>query len=122
MNKEKRLSIIKAVVDKGLFQSIDSFIEGCILDELMYAGLKTDLVKEFNKVLNEYSLDGYHPSQRITEYVKHYCKNPDIVAMQHVELNDCVSYFGEYYDGVPTIEYRKKGRYAIEPIEDKEQE
>lgn len=122
MNKEKRLSIIKSVVNKGLFPSIDSFIEGCILDELMYAGLKTDLVKEFNKVLNEYSFGDYHPSQYITKYIEHYCKNPEIAAMQHVELNDCVSYFGEYYDGVPTIKYRKKGRYAIEPIVGKEQE
>lgn len=124
MNKKKRLFIIKKVIDEGLFPSIDSFIEGCILDELMYAGFKPNLVEEFNKILDEYSFDGYHLSQHIIKYVEYYCKNPEVAAMQHVELNDCVSYFGEYYDGVPTIKYRKKDRYAIEPIvyKNKEQE
>ena len=32
------------------------------------------------------------------------------------ELNDYVSYIGEYYDGTPTSKYRKAGRFKIEPI------
>ena len=122
MNKLDRMFIIKTVIDKGLFPSIDAFVEGCILDEFMYAGRKNNVADEFNKVLKEYSFDFYQPSKRIVSYMEHYSKNPDTAAMQHVELNDCVSYFGEYYDGEPTIKYRKKGRYEIKPIVYKEQE
>ena len=122
MNKTKRASIIKATVDNGLFPSADIFIEGCIFNEIMYAGLKGNLVEEFNKILNEYSFDGYQPSKRIIALMEHFCKHPEIAAMQHVELNDCVSYFGEYYDGVPTIKYRKKDRFKIEPINIAEQD
>ena len=116
MNRTDRLQIIKKVVELHLFPSREVFIEGCILDELMYAGLKTDVEKEFIKVLQTYSFDWYMPSNRIKKYISHYSANPMLASMQHFELNDFVSYFGEYYDGTPTILYRKEGRYEITPI------
>ena len=121
MTKEDRLYIITKVSGLPnpsmikLANTIDSFI----LDELQYAGLKAsfcDVSKEFSKVLAAYDFDGYSPSLRIKNYIKHYSANPQIASMQHYEINDSVSYIGEYYDGEPTCKYRKPGRYEIQPI------
>lgn len=116
MNKSDRLKIIKRTVELHHFPSVESFIEDCIIDELMYAGLKTDVISVFNKVLQAYSFDDYIPSQRIVAYISHYSAHPKLAAMQHVEINDHVSYIGEYYDGVPTNIVREKGRFEIVPI------
>ena len=87
----------------------------------MYAGLKAwanklDINEEFIKVLQAYSFEGYQPSEQVLGYIRHYSMCPQLAAMQHVDLNDCVSYIGEYYDGTPTSKYRQKERYEIEPI------
>lgn len=120
MNKKERRAIIKEVVARNIFASEKEFIEGCILDELMYAGLKglitNNLSAEYIKVIATYEYEDYQPSDRILNYIKYYSNKPEVAAMQHVDLNDCVSYIGEYYDGTPTSRYRKKERFVIEPI------
>ncbi len=95
---------------------MNDFIECCILDELMFAGRKGNVKQEFEKVMQAYSFEGYKPSQRILNYISHYTANPEVAGMQHVEINEGVSYFGEYYDGTPTSLFRKKGRFEITPI------
>ena len=123
MTKENRWAIIKkwSGTEHATVIQLQSFIDECVKDELMYAGLKAwtnkiDIGEEFEKVLQAYSFKGYSPSMNVLNYIKHYSVNPEIAAMQHVDLNDCVSYIGEYYDGTPTSRYRKKGRFVIEPI------
>lgn len=123
MTKEDRLYIITKV--SGLqFPSIielTEIIDLFVLDELKYAGIKArgqqlDIRKEFAKVLETYDFDGYTPSQIVSNYIKNYSANPILASMQHYDLNDYVSYIGEYYDAEPTSKYRKPGRYEIEPI------
>ena len=123
MTKEDRRAIIEkwSKIENLSILQVHSFIDNCITDELMYAGLKAwsnkiDIGDEFEKVLQAYSFEGYEPSIRILNYIKHYSMFPEVAAMQHVELNDYVSYIGEYYDGTPTSKYRKAGRFKIEPI------
>jgi len=123
MTKENRWGIIekRSEIEHPTVEQLHSFIDGCIIDELMFAGLKAwnnriDIGDEFEKVLQAYSFEGYEPSIRILNYIKHYSMFPEVAAMQHVELNDYVSYIGEYYDGTPTSKYRKAGRFKIEPI------
>jgi len=125
MTKEDRWAIIAkwSEVENPSINDVKHFIDECVRDELMYAGLKAwygklDTREEFEKVLQAYSFDGYEPSQNICNYIQHYSLYPELAAMQHVDLNDCVSYIGEYYDGTPTSKYRKEGRYKVEPITD----
>lgn len=123
MTKEDRFAIIAKYSGKEHPKSsdINRIIDFFILDELKYAGRKAwfkklNTLDEFNKVLEAYSFDGYNPSPCVINYIKHYSLNPQTAAMQHTDLNDNISYIGEYYDGTPTTEYRKKDRYKIEPI------
>ncbi len=116
MTRSERLKIINKVVELKIFPSINDFIECCILDELMFAGLKHNVKQEFEKVIQTYTFEGYNPSQRILNYISHYTANPELAALQHYDLNDCISYIGEYYDGTPTHLLRKKGRFEITPI------
>ena len=123
MTKEDRRAIIEkwSKIENLSILQVHSFIDNCITDELMYAGLKAwsnkiDIGDEFEKVLQAYSFEGYEPSTRVLNYIKHYSMFPEVAAMQHVDLNDCVSHIGEYYDGTPTSKYRKEGRFKIEPI------
>jgi hypothetical protein len=123
MTKEDRFRIIAKASGKVSPSPIDITydIDFFVLDELKYAGLKAwgqqlDVNEEFNKVLEAYNFDGYSPSQNVLNYIRHYSLYPELAAMQHCDLNDNVSYIGEYYDGTPTAKYRKAGRYEIEPI------
>lgn len=121
MTKEQRYQIIQKIIELEGFCSINSMIDSIIMDELMYAGVRakkyeTNVEEEFYKVLETYNFEGYTPSSSILNYIKHYSLYPEVAAMQHVDLNDMVSYIGEYYDGTPTAMYRKKGRYEVEPI------
>ena len=123
MTKEDRRAIIEkwSKIENLSILQVHSFIDNCITDELIYAGLKAcsnkiDIGDEFEKVLQAYSFEGYEPSTRVLNYIKHYSMFPEVAAMQHVDLNDCVSHIGEYYDGTPTSKYRKEGRFKIEPI------
>ena len=121
MTKEQRFQIIQKITELEGFRSINSIINSIVRDELMYAGIRakkygTNVEEEFHKVLDTYNFDGYEPSASILSYIKHFSMYPELAAMQHVDLNDSVSYIGEYYDGTPTAMYRKKGRYEVEPI------
>lgn len=128
MTKEQRLYIIREVCKlygntASLFQMVDYFV----LEELQYATIKVrrenlPIQQEFKKIIELYTFDGYMPSKRVLSFYKQACNDIVVASMGHVELNDCVSYIGEYYDGEPTIKYRKKGRYEIKPIVCKEQE
>lgn len=123
MTKKDRFAIIAKYSGKEHPKpsDISHIIDFFVLDELKYAGRKAwfkklNTLDEFNKVLEAYSFDGYSPSPGVINYIKHYSLNPQTAAMQHIDLNDNVSYIGEYYDGTSTTEYRKKGRYKIDPI------
>ena len=121
MEKLKRYKIILKVAELESASDISKLIEGFIIDELRYAGLKArgdkdTLSKEIRCVLEAYSFDNYGLSSRIKNYIDYALANPFVATMQHYDLNDLVSYLGEYYDGTPTAKYRKKERYKIEPI------
>ena len=107
MTKEDRFRIIAKASGKVSPSPIDITydIDFFVLDELKYAGLKAwsqqlDVNEEFNKVLEAYNFDGYSPSQNVLNYIRHYSLYPELAAMQHCDLNDNVSYIGEYYDKV----------------------
>lgn len=121
MEKTNRYKVILKVAELKSNSNISDLIEDFIFDELRYAGLKAKgdrnvLSREIRHVLEAYDFDNYILSSRIKNYIEHLCANPFIASMQHYDLNDYVSYVGEYYDGTPTAEYRRKGRYFIEPI------
>lgn len=123
MTKEDRWAIIEkwSGIEHPTVKQVQCFIDRCVTDELMYAGLKAwanklDINEEFNKVLRAHSFEGYQPSNQVLGYIRHYSMCSQLAAMQHVDLNGCAFYIGEYYDGTPTSKYRKKGRYEIEPI------
>ena len=123
MNKEERFAIIVKVSGKAnpSPSEISGLIDAFIKDELMYAGLKAwyrqlDVKEEFKRVLEAYDFEGYSISTNIKNYIRHYSAEPMLAAMQHCDLNDCVSYIGEYYDGTPTHLFRNKSRFEIDPI------
>lgn len=115
MNKEQRWEIICKVSAKAApaIAEISNLIDNIVLDELKYAGFKAykdgaDTGKEFQKVLDTYSFEGYAPCKRVLNYISHYSMYPELAAMQHVELNEAVSVIGEYYDGTPTSVFSRK--------------
>ena len=121
MTKEQRLAIIQNY-SKTEFETKDAFFEAIVLNELMFAGFKSywkklDAEKEINKVLDLYTFEGMPLSQRCLNYAQHCIDFPDIPGHDHIDINDGVSYIGEYYDGTPTTLLRKKGRYEITPID-----
>ena len=129
MTKEDRLYIIKKYKELITPEApLEDIISCFIFDELRYLPIKClqehlNVADEIEKVIQLYAFDGYSLSPYLKSWIRHCIQQPELAAMGlHVELNDCVSYFGEYYDGTPTSEYRKKGRYKIEPICVKEQE
>ena len=120
MDKETRHKLLELIA-KELSISFQEATNAVLRDELMYVGLKAaieglDIKAEFSKVLDIYNFEGFTPSNLAIKYIEHFSMNPKVAAMQHVDLNDYVSYIGEYYDGTPTIKYRKEDRYKVEPI------
>lgn len=106
MNKETRLSIIKRVLDNGVFPALtlNDLIEVFIIDELKYAGSKARREKvsvneEYKKVIDAYSFDDYKISERVRNYMTHYSTNTLLASMQH--FGNYVRYIGEYYDKTP---------------------
>lgn len=103
--------------------SIDTFLYRAALDELNYAYFKCacspelDYINEFQKVINAYTSDNQIDVE-ILKYKDFLLRSgkPKSTLVGHYELNDFVSYIGKYYDGTLTSEYRKRGRFSIEPL------
>lgn len=71
MTKEDRWAIIEkwSGIEHPTVKQVQCFIDGCVTDELMYAGLKAwanklDINEEFNKVLRAYSLKASNPQTK----------------------------------------------------------
>ena len=93
MEKLKRYKIILKVAELESASDISKLIEGFIIDELRYAGLKArgdkdTLSKEIRCVLEAYSFDNYGLSSRIKNYIDYALANPFVATMQHYDLND----------------------------------
>lgn len=102
----------------------EHLLSGALMDELNYVHLKCiqhpEIVPsvEFQKVVDYYTIDGITIPESIIKYkdILLQLKKPQWYNVNHYELNDSVSYIGEYYDGTPTSKYRKRGRFRIDPI------
>lgn len=123
MNKEKRRAFIKAIAERESI-SEEQVITALLLQELDYCHLKCcnpkiDYRKEFDCVMEAYTFEDLPFPEDVIKYKNHILSfgQPWIGHVNHYDLNDTVSYIGEYYDGTPTIKYRKKDRYHIDPIQ-----
>lgn len=124
MTKEQRLIIAEKYAE--LFPTLgkEHLLSGALIDELNYVHLKCarypelDYIEEFQKVMDIYTFSNMPIPESIIEYKNNILRlgKPKWYHVNHYELNDSVSYIGEYYDGTPTAEYRKKNRYPIKPL------
>ena len=124
MTKEQRLIIADKYAE--LFPDLgrEHLLSGALIDELNYVHLKCarypelDYVEEFQKVMDAYTFDGILIPESIIKYKDNILRlgKPKWFHVNHYDLNDSVSYIGEYYDGTPTVECRKKGRYPIKSL------
>lgn len=122
MTKEDRLYIIKKYKElREPDAPLETIISRFIYDELKYVPIKClterlNVADEIEKVIQIYAFDRDSLPVYITSWIRCCIQHPELAAMGHVDLNDYVSYIGEYYDGTPTSKYRREGRYKIEPI------
>jgi len=122
LTKEQRLAIAMKYTELCSDMTMESLLNGALHDELLYIYVKCGgwdakkevLLKEFQKAVEAYTLDGFNINQSVFNRISHYLKESPPPG--HFDLNDCVSYFGVYYDGRPTKELRKSGRYIIKPL------
>ena len=121
MTPTKRLQIIQYVAELQ-HVDVECILQDCVLDELKYANMKAAFLSvsrepEISKILNAYNITEDNLSGRERRYIQRiisFGNGRGII--DHYDLNDSVSYIGEYYDGEPTTKYRQKGRYEINPV------
>lgn len=121
MNAETRQKIIKIVAEHE-HRSFENELFLFLKDELIHAEMNilTDDggQKEIEKIFKAYGITEEDLPESIIPFIER-IKNwpPYRGAIDHYDLNDSVSYIGEYYDGEPTAKYRKNDRYPVAPIE-----
>ena len=123
MNKEKRRAFIKAIAEIEK-TSEEQVVCSLLRQELDYCHLKCcnpeiNYKNEFSSVMEAYTFKNLPIPESAVKYKEHLLAfgQPWIGHVGHYDINDTVSYIGEYYDGTPTKEYRKKERFEINPID-----
>ena len=122
LTKEQRLAIAKKYTELYSDMSMENILNGALHDEIQYIYAKCGgwdakkevLLKEFQKAVEAYTLDGFNINQSIFNRISHYLKESPPPG--RYDNNDCVSYFGVYYDGRLTREIRRSGWYEIDPL------
>lgn len=119
MNAEQRQNIVKKVA-KLIERDYNDVLCSFLMDELNYSEVNiiTDNggEEEVQKICQAYGITEDKLPKDILPFVERIRSWPPIGGWDHYDLNDYVSYIGEYYDGEPTTKYRKKGRYPIDQI------
>lgn len=121
MTFEERIKIIEYLAEHQ-HVDIKNIIQDCVFDELRYANMKAGLLSisrepEVTKILNAYNITKSDLSEREVTYIQRIITFGNKRGLiDHYDLNDSISYIGEYYDGEPTKKYRQNGRYSIDPI------
>lgn len=121
MTTDKRLKILEYLAEHR-HVDIKNIIQDCVFDELRYANMKAGLLSisrepEIAKILGAYNITKSDLSEREIAYIQRIISFGNRRGLiDHYDLNDSISYIGEYYDGEPTEKYRQNGRYSIDPI------
>lgn len=123
MNKERRRAFIKAIAERE-GRSEEGVVGALFHREVDYCYMKCcnpmiDYKMEFCILTEAYTFEDLPIPESAVKYKDHLLSfgQPWVGHLGHYDLNDTVSYIGEYYDGEPTAQYRKKDRFHIDPIQ-----